>query len=376
MSRITVSAARFRSMLANRNWTADGVAASVTTEVDLRVLASQDQEVGFQDLQTIAKHFKRPWSYLLCDDEEQFRDLGQDNRTFANQRLRVTADLMTEFEAASLMLEAAAELFPDEAYEVPPNRISRDLAPMRAAAEIRAFLEVSHDEQLTTKDEFSALRLWVDALHRRGVYVSQRRLRDTTIRAFSKVHGGHALLVVDTGDTAYARIFSAVHEYCHIVLRTAGICDLDEFSDVERYCNDVAAAVLLPDNLLAKELHARTLMASSESEDEQLIALSHRLRVSQAALLIRLRDRGTISQDRYDEIENRRRARRPGKKRSGGKFYTSAINRVGRRFAHNVFGALSDGTLDRQDAGALLGVGEHLVDRYRVELFQGDSGSK
>jgi Zn-dependent peptidase ImmA (M78 family) len=356
--------------------TADDVASAVQTSVDPHVLAEQNQEVEFEDLKDLAKLFKRPWSYLLCDEEERFPDLGQDNRTFANQRVPVSVDLIAEFEASGLILEAAVELFPNETYEVPPVRLTRDVATSRTADAIRSFLAVSNVQQLAAKDEYAALRLWVDALHRRGVYVSQRRLRDKTIRAFSTVRDGQAIIVVDTGDTPYARIFSILHEYCHIVLRSTGICDLDEHSETERYCNQVAATVLLPDALLAGELADLVFGATPDADDDRLIRLSHRLRVSQAALLIRLRDRGSISQEMYDALEERRRSRRKkNKKGPGGDYYAAAINRVGRRFARNVFGAMSDGLLDRQDAGALLGVGEHSIDRYRDALFEGGSGA-
>lgn len=360
-------------MLANRHMAVGEVPGLISTTVDLRLLADRDLEVEFDDLQTLAKYFKRPWSYLLCDEEERFPDLGQDNRTFANRQAPVSPELIAEYQAASLMLDAAVELFPEDAYQVPSARVTTDVGAPRAAPRIRAFLGVSLEEQLAVKDDYAALRLWVEALQRRGVYVSQRRLRDKTIRAFSKVRDGQALIVVNTADTPYARIFSVLHEYCHIVLRSTGICDLDEHSTVERYCNEVAATVLLPDDLLGRELAAVAFGESPEADDERLIRLSHHLRVSQAALLIRLRVRGSISEDIFNGLERRRQDRRGGRASKGGDYYATAINRVGRRFARNVFGAVSDGALDRQDAGVLLGVGEHLVDRFRSELFEGDS---
>lgn len=360
-------------MLANRHWSIDEVAGRIATDVDVRDLAVQDQRVEFADLVTLGKLFKRPWSYLLSDEVERFPDLGQDNRTVANQRMPASAELLEEYEAAAAVLEAAAELFPDQTYEVPSARITRDTPAAESAGLIRAFLDVTLEEQLAAKDEFAALRLWIAALHRRGVYVAQRRLRDKTVRAFSKGDGGQAVIVVDTGDTPYARIFSALHEYCHVMLRTTGICDLDEHRDVERYCNEVAAAVLLPSDLLDRELAGIGFGVSPEVDDDRLIRLSHHLRVSQAVLLIRLRDRGTISQDAYEELEGRRQSRRPGKKAKGGQYYPTAINKVGRRFARNVFGAVDEGAIDRQDAGALLGVGEHSVERFRAELFTGEA---
>ncbi len=104
--------------------------------------------------------------------------------------------------------------------------------------------------------------------HATGVYVAQRRLRDDTIRAFSKVVGERAVIVVNTGDTAYARIFSALHEYCHLTLRTAGICDLDDHSAVERYCNAVAAGVLLPGELLDQVVTRLDFAWTPEAADD------------------------------------------------------------------------------------------------------------
>ncbi len=61
-------------------------------------------------------------------------------------------------------------------------------------------------------------------------------------------------------------------------------------------------------------------------------------------------------------------------KKGRGQFYPAAINKVGRRFARNVFDALADEAIDRADAGVLLGVGEHLVGRFRRELYAASNG--
>jgi Zn-dependent peptidase ImmA (M78 family) len=268
------------------------------------------------------------------------------------------------------MLEAAEELFPESTYAVPAVD-SADAPADRLAAETRALLGVSVDEQLSTKDEFAALRLWVAAIHGQGVYVAQRRLRDATIRAFSKVLGDQAVIVVDTGDTPYARIFSALHEYCHVILRSTGICDLDDHSTVEQFCNAVAAQVLLPGDLIDRVLTPNAFGGKEDAADDALRRLSRQLHVSQAALLIRLRDHGTISQQMYESMELRRTSRRGSGKRSGGQYYAPAINRVGRLYAHRVVDAVNDGAIDRQDASALLGVGEHLMPTYLTELAKG-----
>lgn len=371
MSRVVVSSARFRSLLANRNIAVADAAARTRTSADLEALAREDQELAFADVEKIASLINRPWSYLLIDEPEPAPDHGQDNRTFENRRAALSPDLREQLESASRLLDDAADLFPGDVFEVP--RVGASESASTLAEEMRAFLGVSADAQLSAKDDFASLRLWVDALHARSVYVLQRGLEGGSVRAFSMIRGEHALITVSTKDTAYARAFSALHEYTHIVVRTAGVCDLDDHSQVERFCNQVAAAVLLPRSLLDRVLGDEPVFEGDAAvDDDRLVILSRQLRVSQAALLIRLRDLGKIEQRKFDELESRRTTRR-GKKPGGGDYYRPAINRVSRKFARNVIGAWDDGDLDRQEVSDLLGIGEHTAARFRTELLKGEA---
>ena len=369
MAKVMVSGQRIGSMLANRNKSASEVAAEVKLSVNLDAVVTANTELTFDDLVSLAKHFKRPWSYLLIDEAEVFDTAGQDNRSFGNRLLPPSPELLDEIEAVAEMLVAAGEMFPGTGYELPSTKITTDTSAEVAGEAIRDFLEVTSAQQLHARDDFAALRLWVEALHARGLFVSQRRLRDTTIRAFSRVNGDQAVLVVDTGDSAHARIFSLLHEYCHVVLRSTGVCDLQDQSAVERHCNAVAAAVLMPRSIIAEVRGGRAFEADWIAADTLLQDMSQKLHVSQAALLIRLREIGTINEATYEAMETRRASRRATESKTpGGTFYPSQINRVGRRFAHHVFQVLDDGIIDRQDASTLLEIGEHLVPRYREEL--------
>lgn len=363
-----MSAARLESMLKNRNLTPDQLADAHTLSVDPHRCVTEDHELTLDDLIALGKFFKRPWSALLIDAPEVIDAKGVDNRSLRNQKVPPSPALIDQLEAVAAMLETAADLFPETRFAVPTG-VSASTPPGAAARAIRTFLGVGDTEQVGAKDEYAALRLWADAFHRRGVYVSQRRLDDHTVRAFSRIDGEHAVVVVDTGDGAYARIFSLLHEYVHLTLRTAGICDLDDHSRVERFCNTVAAQVLMPTKLVKRLLGARAFDGDPENDDDLLRRLSNRLRVSQASLLIRLRELRIISQPHYDDIEERRAQRRPDdSKAPGGTYYPVRINRVGRRFAREVFGALDDGEINGQDASAALEIGEHLLRPYRRAL--------
>ena len=369
MPSVRVSAVRVASMLRNRNLVPEDVSGRLSSALDLRGLATHDSDVQFEDLQALGSAFGRPWAYLLVDDPEAPPPTGQDHRTVANKRHGFSAELVPELDAANGMIDDAIELFPDIRTTIPHLRLGAGVEPDTAGDSIRVALGVSIADQVAASDEYAALRVWVAALHRQGVFVSQRRLRDPSVRAFSMQRDGRAVVVVDTGDTAYARVFSLLHEYVHLAMTSAGVCDLDEHTAIERYCNAVTAAALLPRTLLANEVAWPWGEADSE-DDAHLRQLSRRLSVSQAAVLIRLRDLGTLTQGIYEALEHRRQGRRTTGT-PGGTYYRTEINKVGSLFAHSVFDAYDAGTVDRQDAAALLGVGEHNVVRYRSVLDGG-----
>lgn len=369
MPKVVVSAKRFASMLANRNLELRHFSDGLQVQVDLERLVTEDLQIEFDDVLELAKRFKRPWPYLLADVEEQPPRHIRDNRTFLNRRHPLSAEVVDQILAVESMLEVASELFRDVRYEVPDDRGTFGTSADAAAKSIRAFLSISARDQIETQGDYGALRMWSDALQARGVYVSMRRLNDPTVRAFSIATDQHAVVVADTQDGPNARVFSLIHEYMHIVLRSEGLCDLSDHADIERHCNAVAALVLMPDNVLAAELTTGHRWEESLDDDErELGRLAGRLGVSKASLLIRLRDFGALSQPAFESLEARRQERRGPEKAKGGQYYPAAINKVGRRFARNVIGAFEQGDLNRPDASVLLEIPEHNFDRFRHEL--------
>lgn len=365
MATVRLSAARVASILRNRHLTAEMLAERLKRPLDVEALATRDTELALEDLEVLSSALGRTWAYLLIDDPEPPPRTGADHRTVANRRWSLAPELLSAVQAVEDMLDAAIELFPTVA--LPSFNLHRGVDIEEAGRRVRAALGVSVDQQLAAPDAYAALRLWIGGCHAQGIFVSQRRLQDPTVRALSVVRDGRAAIVVDTGDGPNARAFSVLHEYVHVVRRNAGVCDLDEHSIIERFCNAVAATALLPRDVLAREA-GRSWGVDSEGDDAHLQHLSARLKVSQAALLVRMRDLEMLSQGAYEVLEARRQVRRGPERPGGGDYYRNNINRVGRLFARSVFDAYDAGAVDRQDVAALLGVGEHNVAQYRVEL--------
>jgi Zn-dependent peptidase ImmA (M78 family) len=370
MAEVTVSAARLKSLFDNRH--KDVVAASkqLSLKTNLVEATISDTSIPFEELEVLAKYFKKPWSYLLIDKPEVIPNFGHDNRTVENKKHPVSEEILQELQAAEAMLDTMIELFPQNKINLPKIEIGESEIADTSVNKIREFLNVTDKKQLGCKNEYEALRLWAEAIQETGIYVSQRGLIDENIRAFSLARKNQAVIVISTKDSAYARIFSLLHEYCHVLLRNTGVCDLnEEHSRTESRCNHFAASVLLPDSLVNEQLKGFKFVGDIEEDEETIKTLSNHFRVSQATLLIRLKSVGLLGDSYYAKLETRRRSRRRNTKGSGGDYYASAINRVGRKFARDIFGALSDGKINRSDASAVLGVGEHIVGRFKDRLY-------
>lgn len=367
MAQVLVSSARFVSLLSNRHRTVHDIVAAVTTTCDLHILGDRDQLVELADLEVIARFFSRPWPYLLIDEPEAPPTVGRDHRRRAGDVTSFSDELFEALRLSEEQLATIIDLFPGELMQ----HVDADIgsgAVEAAGTALRNFLGVTIDQQLSAHEEFRALRVWIEALDARGIYVAQRKLNDTSVRAFSLFRDGHALAVLDTGDSGWARSFSLLHELVHLQMRSAGLCDLDERSSIERWCNAVAAVTLMPPALVQRP-GVNLLRGRPEVADDALRATAKEIGVSQMALLIRCRDLGLIDDQQYEGLFLRWSERRATRSTSrGGDFYINAVNRVGRRYARHVLGALGEEVITRQDAAAALDVREHHLSRLAQQL--------
>lgn len=371
MAEVTVSAARLKSLFDNRHKDVATVNKELSLKTNLVQATVENTSIPFDELETIAKFLKKPWSYLLIDKPEVIPDFGHDNRTVENRKHPVSEEIIQELQNAEIMLDTMIELFPENKISLPKITVGETGISESTAQLIRSFLGITDKKQLSCRNEYEALRLWSEAIQESGVYVSQRGLVDENVRAFSLARKNQAVIVVSTKDSAYARIFSLLHEYCHVILRTTGVCDLSEqHSRTESRCNHFAASVLLPDSLVHEQLKGFQFSGTLEEDEETIKSLSNHFRVSQATLLVKLKTVGLLSEPYYAKLETRRRSRRRGSQSSGGgDYYATAISKVGKKFAKDVFGALSDGKINRSDASAVLGVGEHIIGRFKNRLY-------
>ena len=152
-----------------------------------------------------------------------------------------------------------------------------------AGKDIREALSVDYHLQAGFKDHITAFRGWRSRVEELGVLVFQAsRLEENEASGFAFWAEELPFIVVNSKDAYPRRTFSLLHELAHLMLHQSGVSDLEldaprpaDDQRVEAFCNQVAAAALMPRDLfLADSVVAARGAGQHEWSDEEIRSLS------------------------------------------------------------------------------------------------------
>jgi len=179
---------------------------------------------------------------------------------------------------------------------------TRATKPAELAVKMRRALGISVEKQWSWREPYNALRSWIDAAESSGVLVFQfSNVELGDARGFSIAEHPLPVVAINGKDWPRAKIFTLIHEICHVALSASGICDLhvnDEDNSLEIYCNEVAGEMLVPtEDILAEPIVRRN--RSVTWNDEDLMELANRFSVSREVVLRRLLTLGHTTAEFY-----------------------------------------------------------------------------
>jgi len=232
------------------------------------------------------------------------------------------------------------------------------------AATLRHALGLDLDERRRLSTWTDALRRFVEQADAAGVLVmvsgvvgsnNRRTLDPQEFRGFALADPLAPLVFVNGADTKAAQMFTLAHELAHVWLGESAVSDANLRTTpdraVERWCNQVAAELLVPLAVMREELD------SGASLPNELNCLARRFKVSTLVILRRLYDAGRLSRDEfwtaYDEELRRLRAVPKG---SGGDFYLTLGARVSKRFARALVASTLEGRTGYTETFRMLGL--------------------
>lgn len=222
--------------------------------------------------------------------------------------------------------------------------------------------DLEERRQMRTWEE--ALRRFIGKVDETGVLVmcsgivlnnNHRRLDPNEFRGFAMADEYAPLVFINGADTKAGQMFTLAHELAHIWLGQSSVDDAQPSQIVdertERWCNRVAAELLVPLAIIRKEFQPE---ANLQAEIERL---ARRFKVSSLVVLRRIYDIGSLSyvemQAAYqDELERILAIAR----RAGGDFYVNQGARLSKRFARALIASTLEGKTLHRDAFRMLGL--------------------
>jgi len=276
-------------------------AAAVTVERIQRWEAGDDKPTIGQ-LRSLAEKYKFPLAvFYLPEPPLDFAPLRDFRRLPDEPEKTLSPHLAYHIRVAHERRELALELLQDMG-EKPldlPLKVAIDDNPAAIGQAIRDFLEI--DQTTQQKSAKQAFDFWRKRLEEHGVLVfvvsgPHRSVELSEMRGFAIAKAELPTIVINGKDYSQGgKAFTLLHEFCHILLGESAISngtgdDPDLTPDerrIERFCDAVAAATLMPRDILMSFSEVADARRR-EWSDEELRPIAQQLGVSREALLLRL----------------------------------------------------------------------------------------
>jgi len=300
-----------------------------------------------KQLYKVANVYKRPFAlFYFPVPPKHFKPL-KDFRKFhhqytltENEEYILQKELILFQQKRQIALDLYEQLDTDAPQFKLKGTVNQSLEKL--AQKIIQYLDVNHNEVAEINPGYDALNYWKKLLESKGILVFQTSGVPLHImRGACVAKDVLPVIIINSNDTQNGRIFSLFHELVHIVLREDGISNFKYsnrklYDQIEVYCNQTAAEVLVPANSLLESLVVRSHNSrESQWSADELRKLSHRFCVSREVILRRLLTLGKTTNTFYQDYrENQDYSIK--KKSSGGDYYRNKIAKNGGLFLNLV----------------------------------------
>ena len=321
-----------------------------------------------KQLEAFAKATRTPLGFLFLAEPPVERVPIPDFRTVANVHLdHPSPDLLDTIhlcqQRQDWYRDFARSMHHRELTFVGSARLEDDV--VEVASRMRHALGIDLEERRRLSTWTEALRRFIEQADALGVLVmvsgvvgsnNRRRLDPQEFRGFALADPLAPLIFVNGADTKAAQMFSLAHELAHLWLGQSAISDAEARATpdqaVERWCNRVAAELLVPLAAL------RDVLDRHPNPHLELNRLARRFKVSTLVILRRIHDAGRLTREElwtaYDAELARLRALPKGS--GGGDFYLTLGVRVSKRFARALVVSTLEGRTAFTETFRMLGL--------------------
>nr|VFJ95715.1 MAG: protein of unknown function (DUF955) [Candidatus Kentron sp. H]VFJ96554.1 MAG: protein of unknown function (DUF955) [Candidatus Kentron sp. H]VFK02462.1 MAG: protein of unknown function (DUF955) [Candidatus Kentron sp. H] len=324
-------------------------------------------------LAKMAKQYRRPLLVFYMPSPPRKAHRGEDYRTLPSdidpaeeaivdalvRGIKVRQGILKE----ALLSEGDAEKLPF----IGAYSMDRGVAGLaREISSTAGFDLGEYRAAATQNDAFKYLRARMEGL---GIFTLlagnlgsyHTNLSPSVFRGFALSDEIAPFVVINDQDAKTAQCFTLLHEAAHLWLGATGISGGTGGRKIERFCNDVASEILLPDSDMPRDLPV-----PGTSDNQRLMAsidaFASRRKISPGMVAYRLLRRGIIERSSFETLtamfhERWRDSRNQKQKAKGGpSYYVVQRSRLGNALLNTAQRMLASKELSTTQVGTLLGV--------------------
>lgn len=240
--------------------------------------------------------------------------------------------------------------------------------PVEIAIKIRELLGIDFKIQSTFKDKYKAFNYYRGKLEENGVFSFQLQLEGD--RAFCLLDNEFPLVIVNSSDSIYSKIFSLFHELTHILLETDDVFKENEpdfyaNDPIEVFCNKVASEILVPTN----EFIEKYGNFDTQQIKFNISEIAKNYCVSNEVILRKFLDMGRINNSEYLNLKTEWDKAFFGSKKSGGDFYRNKVSALGKGYIKKVIYEYNNGNINDIQVSEYLGIKYSQLSKIQTEVY-------
>jgi Zn-dependent peptidase ImmA (M78 family) len=352
---------------------------------------SGDDSPTVAQLRLLAKKYHFPLAvFYLPEPPTDFTPL-RDFRRLPNFIDRTSANLAFRIRDAHERRELALELR-DDLGTLPnwfPLTATLQDDPEMVGRDIREFLAVDSESQKKSARQRRAFDFWRRRMEEHDVLVfvisgPHYSVELSEMRGFAIAERRLPVIVVNGKDnTQGGKAFTLLHELAHVILGESAISNgaaeelsiVPDVQKIERFCDAVAAAALMPRELVFS-FPPVAQAGTREWSDDELRKIAQAIGVSRQALLLRLVGLKRATWDFYMaqrarfEDERRKAAQKEEKKELKIKRWILLMSWNGRSFTQLILRSYYDQRITLSDASSFLGAKLKHIPALEQAAFQ------
>ncbi len=348
-----------------------------------------DSKPTVRKLEDFARKAMVPLGYLFLSRPPQESIGIPDFRTFGNEKRRTFSPNLHDIVTDIQRRQAWMRDYLIDAGDAPLDFVGKLMSTtpvVKAADQIRSRLTLESNwqqKQTTWESALTTLRRSMESI---GIFVcvtnqvglnTRRSLNHEEFRGFVLIDEYAPWVFVNSNDTKSAQMFTLAHEIVHVWLGKPGLFNLEKLDvaedDMERYCNQVAAEFLIPEEKFA------SYWERSGTVQERCVAIAKAFKVSPLVAGRRAFDLNYVSSTTYykfyrQEMESWRELKQKNKDKPSPVFWQQQQLRLGDRFGYAVVQAYAERRLLPSEAQDLTGFNRETFSKYARGMIRRKSG--